>query len=207
MDQHTYVKYCQDYYKEEGLTPGNPDDGEWQDAHYPAPKGVGGNTILLLFDHHQVQGLLQSEEYGRCCFFIGHTKKFLNSGCFIGNWFDLWDIYDKWKDKAVEKMQNHPNTQKARVENGRKNIKKMNQKEVGKRGGQRVHEIHPELAIEAAKRMCAHPNSIETRKNNGKISSGQKWKCLETGHISTPMGLSNYQRARGIDTALRVKVE
>ena len=35
----------------------------------------------------------------------------------------------------------------------------------------------------------------------------QKWKCLVTGHISSPCGLSSYQKARGIDKSMRVRIE
>lgn len=35
----------------------------------------------------------------------------------------------------------------------------------------------------------------------------QKWKCLVTGFVSTPCGLSSYQKARGIDKSMRVRVE
>lgn len=38
------------------------------------------------------------------------------------------------------------------------------------------------------------------------ITNAQKWQCLVTCHISTPAGLSNYQKKRGIDTKLRVKL-
>jgi hypothetical protein len=47
----------------------------------------------------------------------------------------------------------------------------------------------------------------EVRVQNGKKSTSQRWQCLETGHISNPGGLSNYQRARGIDTSRRIKIE
>jgi hypothetical protein len=43
-------------------------------------------------------------------------------------------------------------------------------------------------------------------KKGGAATSSQRWQCLVTDHISTPAGLSNYQRARGIDTKLRVKL-
>jgi len=39
-----------------------------------------------------------------------------------------------------------------------------------------------------------------------KTTKSQKWMCLETGHISNPCGLSSWQKARGIDTSMRVKV-
>ena len=46
-------------------------------------------------------------------------------------------------------------------------------------------------------------------KKNGKITTSQRWKCLVTGHISTPGGLSNHQKGLGIDykdKSLRIKV-
>jgi hypothetical protein len=47
----------------------------------------------------------------------------------------------------------------------------------------------------------------EVRVQNGKKSTSQRWQCLETGHISNAGSLSNYQRARGIDTSRRIKIE
>ena len=44
-------------------------------------------------------------------------------------------------------------------------------------------------------------------KIGGKVASSQRWKCLVTGHISTAAGLARYQRARGIDTSKRVRLE
>jgi hypothetical protein len=34
-----------------------------------------------------------------------------------------------------------------------------------------------------------------------------KYRCLKTGFVSTPCGLSSYQRSRNIDTSLREKIE
>ena len=38
------------------------------------------------------------------------------------------------------------------------------------------------------------------------VTNSQKWKCLVTGTVSTAGPLSRFQKARGIDTSLRVKV-
>jgi hypothetical protein len=35
------------------------------------------------------------------------------------------------------------------------------------------------------------------------ITNSQRWKCRVTGYVSTPSGLTSYQKARGIDTHLR----
>ena len=104
VDQHEFVAKCYANYAELGLEPGNPDDGEWQDAHYPAPDPEGDKTIPLLYNDHQQQGLYQSEEYNRVCFWVGHTRKFLTQGPFVENWFELWDLYDKWVGERLSKV-------------------------------------------------------------------------------------------------------
>jgi hypothetical protein len=46
-------------------------------------------------------------------------------------------------------------------------------------------------------------------KRGAKTTTSQRWKCLVTGHISSPGGLSNYQKGLGIDykdKSLRVRV-
>jgi hypothetical protein len=43
-------------------------------------------------------------------------------------------------------------------------------------------------------------------KLGGKITSSQRWMCEETGYISTPGGLSSYQKKRGIDTSKRRRI-
>jgi len=68
LTQQEWVEGCYAYYAENGYEPGNPEDGIWEDAHYPVPKCKGGSeTIKLLKQHHAVQGVLQSEEYQWPC--------------------------------------------------------------------------------------------------------------------------------------------
>jgi hypothetical protein len=43
-------------------------------------------------------------------------------------------------------------------------------------------------------------------KIGGKKTSSQKWKCTETGFVSTSGALSRYQNKRGIDTSKRVRI-
>jgi len=47
----------------------------------------------------------------------------------------------------------------------------------------------------------------ENGKKGGKKTNTQKWKCTVTGYISTPGGLSGYQKARGIDTSNRIRIQ
>ena len=49
--------------------------------------------------------------------------------------------------------------------------------------------------------------SSEQKSKQGKNTSKQKWKCLVTGMITNAGSLTNYQKSRGIDTSLRVRIE
>jgi hypothetical protein len=81
ITQREYVEGCQQWYREADLQPGNPEDGEWHECHYPAPKCLGGTeTVLLLKEHHAVQGVLQSEEYQHPCIW-GWERSYLSEEC------------------------------------------------------------------------------------------------------------------------------
>jgi hypothetical protein len=236
MNQHEWVRGCLTYYEEQGLTP--EPGGEWQEAHYPAPKGAGNNTIWLMHDHHQVQGLLQSEEYGRQCFYNYETLNFLKEGLFVSGWFDLWDLYDKWKGhngkSQIGKCNSHPNTTEARSRTGKVTVESMlaHPNTISSRS-RTVKEmlVHPNtIENQRCEAMNSHPNTREGRVRGGKKSgvtngpknvgsmlpytsdnakktNSQRWQCLVTGHINNPGGLTRYQKRRGIDTALRVRLE
>jgi hypothetical protein len=47
----------------------------------------------------------------------------------------------------------------------------------------------------------------EQLSENGRKSNSQKWMCLKTGYITTSAGLTHYQRARGIDTSKRKRID
>lgn len=47
----------------------------------------------------------------------------------------------------------------------------------------------------------------KARKKAAKTQHSQRWQCTITGYISTPCGLSSYQKARGIDVSNRKKIE
>ena len=72
-------------------------DETFEDAHFPLPKGLGEKTIRLHHLDHAIQGVFQSEEVGRKCFYNGHTKAALKApNYFPPGWFEAWDLYDKW---------------------------------------------------------------------------------------------------------------
>lgn len=96
---------CRAYYDEQGLI---VDARNGQFAHCPYPKGMGETGYYLLWEHHQQQGLLQSRDLGKCCFFPSDAKKWLeNCESFPDHYFELWDIYEEFASllgkKASEK--------------------------------------------------------------------------------------------------------
>jgi hypothetical protein len=52
-----------------------------------------------------------------------------------------------------------------------------------------------------------HALTQEQRIQNSKKGASQKWKCLETGFITNAGNLARYQRAKGIDPDMRIRVE
>jgi hypothetical protein len=93
--QHEYVKGAQEW-NTEALSDPYDDSNDWVDAHYPRPQGAGESTTPLTFFQHQFQGVLQSKEEGRCCFYHGDVLGFLKTSPFFEGYFELWDLYDKW---------------------------------------------------------------------------------------------------------------
>ena len=180
MNQHEFVARCYTTYAKLGLEPGNPDDGCWQDAHYPAPCPEGTSIIPLLYNDHQIQGLLQSEEYERCCFWVGDAKRFLLNCPFVEDWFELWDLYERWKGNGMGKM-NKSLTLEARSVNAKKAVigrkerdpKKYSQfqKAAGMKGGSQLFFI-----------------------------------CTVTGHLSNATGMGRYHQLRSIDPKSRTQL-
>jgi hypothetical protein len=80
-------------------------------------------------------------------------------------------------------------------------IPKEEHSQNSKKAGKKVYE----LGIGAF--SLSKEKRTEISRECGKKTSSQKWKCLITGHISTPCGLSRYQKARGIDTTKRIKID
>ena len=54
-----------------------------------------------------------------------------------------------------------------------------------------------------------HFDKIKTRETcakGGHVTNSLRFMCTVTGHVSTPNGLSNYQRRRGIDKSNRIQI-
>jgi hypothetical protein len=93
ITQREYVEGCLQWYKEADLQPGNPEDGTWEQCHYPIPKCLGGfEIILLLKEHHAVQGVLQSEEFNHPCIW-GWEKRYISE--------EFLHLWKKWMQQKL----------------------------------------------------------------------------------------------------------
>lgn len=95
-------------------------------------------------------------------------------------------------------------------------------KENGRKGGLKAKENGTGIFAKTFEQMSEHSRKIALRaKENGtgifalskeqlsensKKANSQRWECLETGHISNSGPLTNYQKARGIDTSKRRRI-
>lgn len=82
------------------------------------------------------------------------------------------------------------------------NAKKSSGGQVTKKNKLGICGLPKEQRIENGKKYGSKAGKIGSSKTNS-----QKWQCLETGHISNAGGLASYQRARGIDTSKRIRLE
>jgi general stress protein YciG len=105
-------------------------------------------------------------------------------------------------------------TPEQRSENGKKSGKicyekgvgfhaltKEQRSEIGKRAGQKHKENGTGIF------SMTREQRVENGKKAGKIVNAQRWQCTVTGHVSTPGPLSLYQKARGIDTSNRIRLQ
>lgn len=116
LSQEQFVDACLRYYKHHNLEPGNPFHGEWEKAHYPIPRRLGGEKcVWLLKNHHAIQGVIQSEELGLCCvawwegdflpaFYVPYYKKWRHQHQ-VDNAGKFWDKMDEeGRRRCIQKM-------------------------------------------------------------------------------------------------------
>jgi hypothetical protein len=98
LPNEVFALACRAYYAEQGLI---VDETNGEFAHCPLPREMGDKGYYLLWEHHQRQGLLQSRDVGRRCFWVGHAKKWLEElDYFPDNYFELWDIFEEFSQPS-----------------------------------------------------------------------------------------------------------
>ena len=103
FDNELFAIECMAKYAMEGLNVnyrGIHGGRKDQFAHCPTPRSMGDWGYYLTFNDHQHQGLLQSKDMGRRCFWIGSTKRWLDT--YPPNYFELYDIFDEYVKHSEE---------------------------------------------------------------------------------------------------------
>jgi hypothetical protein len=104
FDNELFAIECVAKYAIEGRV---VDSSNGQFAHCPEPRPKGQKHRLpgdrgywLTFNDHQHQGLLQSVDVGRKCYFTPDVLKYLDT--WPSGFFELYDIYDKFNKPTPE---------------------------------------------------------------------------------------------------------
>lgn len=161
----------------------------------------GGNLSLSARSRNGKKGAQKNTELGKAIFNLTEEQRIQ-----IG-----FDTYER-------KVGIHTLTSKQRSDYAKMGVEISKEKQVG------IYALTPEQIKENAKKggLKAVKDKVgvhaltktqlsECGKRGGKKGSEsvnkQRWECLVTGYISTPAGLSRYQRARNIDVSKRKRIQ
>jgi hypothetical protein len=126
LSNEVFALQCRAAYKEQGLV---VDASNGQFAHSPLTRKECDTGYYLLWCHHQHQGLLQSRDLDKCCFFPADVLKWLQEcDYFPENYFELWDIYEKYSSEHSRKNMEKVHAEKdefGRSVNGVKNAERL----------------------------------------------------------------------------------
>jgi hypothetical protein len=151
LPNEEFALACRAYYEEQGFI---VDQTNGQFAHSPLTRKECDTGYYLLWEHHQHQGLLQSRDLNKCCFFAPDTLKWLKEcDYFPSDFFDLWDVYDNFKGWAVSIMSE---------EDKKKGRGKLKEK---------ISEYYSTLSEDERKEKTAHLNTLEVITRRGKSIS------------------------------------
>tara|TARA_R110000868_G_scaffold10326_1_gene50907 strand:- start:151 stop:924 length:774 start_codon:yes stop_codon:yes gene_type:complete len=206
------------YYNQEYW--GSPITNKWCWEFYTPKK-----QILEFFEYSDEGWLKTKEVEDRLIRPFYQTDKWcLNQNC--GGTISLEVLRKSGRKSGVKNYKN-----KIGIYGRNKEQHSQDSKNGGKKGGRKTYVLGVgAFAISPEKRKNTNIKANETNKINGtgiysltkeqQIENGknwgrkgakktnyQKWMCLETGFITNPGNLSQYQKARGIDKSKRVRIE
>jgi hypothetical protein len=139
----------------------------------------------------------------------------------VGGLFSLRISRDNGRKVSLKNKENSIGifslTEKQLSENGRKGgkiggeVNKLNKSgicglslEERQENAKKSHQTQKELGLGIY--VLNKEELSKNGKKGGKITSSQRWMCLETEFVSTASGLMNYQKSRGIDTSKRKRI-
>jgi len=169
-------------------------------AHSPLTRKECDTGYYLLHGHHQHQGLLQSKDLNKRCFFTGHANKWLlECDYFPEGYFELWDIYEKYVDEHMEKL--HEKTHKERDEFGRSVLAMKAHKEkddLGRsvnavKGGTASHKEKDEFGRSVHAMRC-HEEKDEFGKSVNAVKAGKASVAKRTLEQMREQGVKNAKK-------------
>lgn len=202
------------YYESIGLVV-DATNGEF--AHCPYPEGMCETGYYLLHDDHQHQGILQSRDVGKLCFWVGHARQWLLTCDPIPeNYFELWDIYDEFVNERLNKVHEKVHAEKDKDGKSLHAIK-MSEKAHAEKNedGKSLHslKLHKEknedgksvLGLKSAERTNAEKDELGRSLAVMKVNR-QMWESTIDGFRSSPGPVAYHNKARGWDPNARIRI-
>ena len=180
---------CRDRYAEDGLI---VDESNGEFAHCPLPKGLGETGYYLLWEDHQWQGLLQSRDVGRRCYWTADTKRWLMKANFVEGYFDLWDIFDEF-NKLTEEQKVNWGKQRSNWTYTDAQKKAISERVSGEKNPQFGIPLTEETKRKISEAKKGVPKSEATKQRMSEAKKGVPRKPLSEEHKRK---LSEAQRAR-----------
>ena len=176
-----------------------------EEHHIEIPNRDGGvlgplNSQYLTKYQHWVAGVLQSEVLGKCCF------AFIPKGALpslLGGLKDKWALEGCGEAGRVGGKAGDLSSRNRKVALNRWG--KLSKEEKRTQTSKARNSRSLEEKVEAQLRSWGSKTPEELLEH-GRKSNSQRCRCLETGHITTPGALTNWQAARSIDSSLRERV-
>ena len=189
---------CRTWYEEQGLV---VDKTNGQFAHSPLTRKECDTGYYLLWGHHQHQGLLQSKDLNKCCFFNGDAKKWLlECDYFPENYFELWDIYEEYTSEHSKKLHEEKDDLGRSVH--------------GVKSAERLHEGRDDLGrsvhgVKSMERLNEEKDDLGRSVHGVKSAermNKQIWESTVDGFRSNPGVVAKHNKANGWDPTARVKL-
>ena len=201
LSNEIFALACRAYYDEEGLIV-DATNGEF--AHSPLTRKECNTGYYLLHGHHQHQGLLQSKDLNKRCFFTGHANKWLlECDYFPEGYFELWDIYEKYVGDHMNKL--HEKVHKEKDEFGR-SVNAMKPHKEKDDLGRSVHAVKSGIA--SRKEKDEFGRSVNAMKcHEEKDEFGKSINAVKAGKASVAKRTPEQMREQGVKNAKKLHKE
>lgn len=175
-----YVSLCRDRYTANSIVP-------TEEAHSPLPKCLGGTDVVLLTKRdHAIHDVLQTE-----CF---------QYGTFTG-WYLSELVGTEWEARAKEALRMTCSQAGSCTTAGLLSVSEQTGIHNPK-----YDDVRRDWKVLGGKTPASDLQK-QGASNRAKKRNAQVWECLETRARMNAGNLTQYQRARGIDTTRRVRID